>query len=109
MNVCVCNCVYWSFTDDKDDFRSWSGWIEHLVLLYELRRLRQVRIALDGKLADGRQAVIPSVGKIGTVGQHCHTHTRMRTETLDETLINCLPLIVFRYLCLTHTYTILNA
>lgn len=62
--------LYCSFTDDEDDFGSRSGWIKDLVLLYELRRLRQVRVALDGELADGREAVVSSVGKIGTVGQH---------------------------------------
>ncbi|KAG7220935.1 hypothetical protein INR49_017785, partial [Caranx melampygus] len=65
----------WSFTDDEDDFGPGSRWIEHLILLDELCRLRQVRVALNGELADGREAVVASVGEIGTVGQHCHTHT----------------------------------
>ena len=81
--MCVC-LVYCSFTDDEDDFGSRSGRIKHLVLLDELRRLRQVRVALDGELADGREAVVTSVGKIGTVGQHCNTQTHKHTNGTDE-------------------------
>lgn len=80
-HICAFCVLYWFFTNDKDDFGSRSGWIEHFVLLYELRRLRQVRVALDGELADGREAVIPSVGEIGTVGQHCHTDKDTNKDT----------------------------
>ena len=61
-------------TDDEDDFGPRSGGVKHLVLLDELGRLRQVRVALDGELADGREAVVPPVGEVGTVGQHCGWH-----------------------------------
>lgn len=67
---CVSRCVNGIHTDDEDDFRSWSGRVEHLILLNEFSRLRQVRVALDGELVDGGEAVIASVRKVGAVGQH---------------------------------------
>lgn len=80
LSVCDVLC----FTDDEDDFGSRSGRIKHFVLLYELRRLRQVRVALDGELADGREAIVASVGEVGTVGQHCSTQTHRHTHKMCQ-------------------------
>ena len=78
---CLCFSVSdSSFTNDEDDFGPRPGRVKHLVLLDELRRLRQIRVALDGELADGGEAVVPSVGEIGAVGQHCHTQKHAETS-----------------------------
>lgn len=51
-------------TYDKNDFGPRSSRVKNLIFFYQLRRLRQVRVTLYGKLVDWREPVIPPIWKV---------------------------------------------